>query len=188
VNLVQLVRSALIGLALSWLLAACGPTGGGTGTGESVFTPADFGARPASACSAPFAAALACENVSTASLDVAQLPGTHDVSFAGMADSGPVTLTLSGNRATVQSRCPGPGFDGSWGVRADGQGRYFGSWSGAGTGGHGASAPSCGCRACRAVDDALLAAGAGRRRAGAAGVRWSLRRVAAVPTEAPACP
>jgi hypothetical protein len=129
VNLVQLVRSALIGLALSWLLAACGPTGGGTGTGESVFTPADFGARPASACSAPFAAALACENVSTASLDVAQLPGTHDVSFAGMADSGPVTLTLSGNRATVQSRCPGPGFDGSWGVRADGQGRYFGSFS-----------------------------------------------------------
>ena len=32
-------------------------------------------------------------------------------------------------RATVQSRCPGPGFDGSWGVRADGQGRYFGSFS-----------------------------------------------------------
>lgn len=128
-NLVQRVLSALIGLALSGLLVACGPTGGGTGTGESVFTPADFGARPASACSAPFAAALACEVVSTASLDVAQLPGTDDVSFAGMAASGPVTLTLSGNRATLQSRCPGPGFDGSWGVRVDGQGRYFGSFT-----------------------------------------------------------
>lgn len=129
-NLVQRVLSALIGLALSGLLAACGPTGGGTGTGESVFTPADFGARPASACSAPFAAALACEVVSTASLDVAQLPGTHDVSFSVNTTSGPVVLTLSGNRATLQPRCAGPGFDGSWGVRADGQGRYFGTFGG----------------------------------------------------------
>ena len=129
-NLVQRFRSAGLGLALLWLLAGCGPTGGGTGTGESVFTPADFGARAASACSAPFAAALACEVVSTASADVAQLPGTSVVVFSGSTAGGAVTLTLVGNQATLQSRCQGPGFDGSWGVRPDGQGRYFGSYSG----------------------------------------------------------
>lgn len=123
------VSSTLLGLALL-LLAACGPTGGGTGTGESAFTPADFGARPASACSAPFAGTLACNAISGSTADVALLPGTDPVVFVGTVTSGPLTLTLTGNQATLQSRCAGPHFDGSWGVLADGQGRYFGSFSG----------------------------------------------------------
>lgn len=114
-------------LAVALLLAGCGPTGGGTGTGESAFVPADFGARAASACSAPFADSLSCVTVSTAPADVPALAGTASTSFAADTAAGPVALSVRDNRAELQLRCQRLSFVGDWGVLPTGEGRFFGS-------------------------------------------------------------
>lgn len=110
------------------LLAACGPNGGGTGTGDSVVQLSDFNARPASSCSAPFAASLDCDVVLTASVDAALLPGTAQLQFSA---SGPeqARLALFGNGADLQLACGRLQFRGEWGVGADGVAAYYGWWS-----------------------------------------------------------
>ena len=132
-NLVTHLRFGIGRLLLLWLSAlatGCGPTTGGTGTGDSIVTLADFGARAASTCSAVFATALDCDVVSTASVDAAALQGTDPVYFVGTAASGPYTLTLQNNRAVLQSRCHATRFEGDWGVLPSGEARFFGTWVG----------------------------------------------------------
>ena len=115
------------GLAVAVLLAGCGPTGGGTGTGESAFVPADFGARAASACSAPFAGSLSCATVSASPADVPALSGTASTVFAADTAAGSVSLSVRDNRADLQLRCQRQSFVGDWGVLPTGEGRFFGS-------------------------------------------------------------
>lgn len=110
--------------------AGCGPTGGGTGTGDAAATLASFGATAASACSAPFAANLACSGTSDATTTATPLPGTAAVVFAGSAAGRPFTLTLAGNQAELQSPCEATFFGGDWGLQAGGEGRYFGHFVG----------------------------------------------------------
>lgn len=117
-------------LACLAMLSACGPTGGGTGTGETSVSLADFGARATSACSAPFAERLSCAAISAAPQEVPLLPGTAPIRYYGSAASGPYLLTLQGNQAELQSRCQATRFEGDWGVLPGGVERYFGSFSG----------------------------------------------------------
>jgi hypothetical protein len=121
---------AAFSLACLALLAGCGPTGGGTGTGESIVTAADFGARAASTCSAPFAEVLTCATVSASPVDAPLLAGTAPTVFTGTAASGTFTLTVQGNRADLQSGCTATRFEGEWGVLPNGDGRFFGSFTG----------------------------------------------------------
>ena len=123
-SLLALALALLAGIAL---LAGCGPTGGGTGTGEAVFGPADFGARPASVCGSSLSSQLNCSgNVPTTGN--AALDGTAAVSYTGSGAAGPFTLVLQDNRAELQSRCRATRFDGEWGQAANGDTRFFGSW------------------------------------------------------------
>jgi hypothetical protein len=124
--------SALCALSCVLLLAACGPTTGGTGTGESSFTLADFGASAASICTAPFATTLSCSGSGTVVTDPADLSGTETVSFAGSTAGGRLVLTLTANKA-VLSFCDGHGFRGEWGVLPKGDMRYLGGWQAPGS-------------------------------------------------------
>jgi hypothetical protein len=121
------VLALLAAALLAALLAGCGPTGGGTGTGEAVFGPADFGARPASVCGSSLSTQLTCTpgNVTTGS---AAQDGTAAVTYEGSGAAGPFTLVLQDNGATLQSRCKATRFDGEWGQAANGDTRFFGSW------------------------------------------------------------
>ena len=130
--LMRLARCrALQALAALWsatLLAACGPNGGGTGTGDSVVQLSDYGARATSSCSAPFAGNLECDVVLVAAIDAASLAGTAAADFA----SGPpdqARLRLVANQADLQLFCGRARFQGEWGLRSDGDAAYFGLWA-----------------------------------------------------------
>ena len=164
------------------LLAGCGPTTGGTGTGESVITLASFGASATSTCSAPYAGALACGATSLTPASPAQLPGTAPVVFVGDAASGPYVLTMQDNHAVLQSRCSAARFEGDFGVLPGGELRFFGGWTGAGAGA--TQRAQLWLQAER--DGSLLLQvldADGRVLLGP----LPLRRAAAVPTDAPAC-
>ena len=118
---------ALALLAAALLVAGCGPTGGGTGTGEAVFGPTDFGARPASVCGSSLSSQLSC-STGTVVTGGAALDGTATVTYEGSGAAGPFTLVLQDNRAELQSRCKATRFDGEWGQAANGDTRFFGSW------------------------------------------------------------
>jgi hypothetical protein len=173
---------ALLPLALA-LLAGCGPTTGGTGTGESIGL-SRFGATAASTCSAPFAAALACGSTSLSPVAPGQLPGTGAVVFVGDAASGAYVLTMQDNRAVLQGRCDLLRFEGDWGLRPDGQGRFFGRWGAAAA--EGVQPAQLELQLRSGSDRELLAQVQdidGRPLLGP----LALRPVAAVPTEPPAC-
>lgn len=167
------------------LLAGCGPTTGGTGTGESAITLANFNASASSTCSAPFAGALACGTTSPTPAAPAQLPGTAPVVFVGDAASGAHVLTVQDNHAVLLSRCSGARFEGDFGLLPGGEARFVGGWTGAGQ-----------AATWRALlwlqsvpgrDDTLLAQvldADGRVLLGP----LPLRRAAALPTDAPLCP
>ncbi len=167
------------------LLAGCGPTTGGTGTGEGAITVASFGASATSTCSAPFAGALACGTTSLAPASPAQLPGTAPVVFVGDGASGAYVLTMQDNHALLQSRCSAARFEGEFGLLPGGEARFLGGWTGAGQAATWRA--QLWLQAVPGRDDALLLQvldADGRALLGP----LSLRRVAAVPTEAPACP
>lgn len=187
----RLISPRARGLALSALLAllaallGCGPTGGGTGTGGSAVTPADFGATAVSSCSAAFAAALDCAAVGNTPSSTTPLPGTATVVFVGSTAAGPFTLTLQGNRADLQSRCQATQFEGDWGQLPGGEARYFGSYSDSGAGA--ATAAMLWVQALVGGDgglQVLVQDAQGRALFGP----LQLQRVARAPTEPPACP
>lgn len=167
------------------LLAGCGPTTGGTGTGEGVITLSSFGATASSTCSAPYAGALACGSTSLAPAAPSQLPGTAPVVFVGDTASGPYVLTMQDNHAVLQSRCSAARFEGDFGVLPGGEARFFGGWVGAGQAA--TSRAQLWLQSVPGRDDALLLQVLdvdGRVLLGP----HSLRRAAAVPTDPPSCP
>lgn len=170
------------------LLSGCGPTGGGTGTGELTIGPADFGAQPASVCVASIAAQLSCQPTTTLPGEVPQPQGTAKVVFAGEAASGPYTLTWEGNAVDLQSRCGPTHFEGEWGLLASGESRAFGRFTGPDRG-----APQRAQLSVQAVPglagtadslQVLVLDADGRSLFGP----LQLRRLPAGPTDGPACP
>jgi hypothetical protein len=126
-HLARFTAPRALALLSAALLAGCGPTGGGTGTGEAVFGPSDFGARPASLCGSPLSTQLGCSqgNVTTggSSQDL-----TAAATYEGGGAAGPFTLVLQANRAELQSRCKAQRFAGEWGQAASGDPRFYGDW------------------------------------------------------------
>lgn len=174
----------LLALLLA-LLAGCGPTTGGTGTGEGAITLGSFGASASSSCSAPFAGALACGATSLAPTSPAQLAGTAPVVFVGDAASGAFVLTMQDNHAVLQSRCSAARFEGDFGVLPGGEARFFGGWVGAGQAA--TVRAQLWLQSAPGRDDAMLVQvldADGRVLLGP----LSLRRAASVPTEPPSCP
>lgn len=165
------------------LLAGCGPTTGGTGTGEGSL--ASFGATAASTCSAPFANVLSCASTSFTPSSPGQLAGTAPVVFVGESASGPWVLTIGDNHAVLQSRCGTQRFEGDWGVQGNGEGRFYGGWGAPGAGL--TQRAQLWLQALPGRDQGLIAQvqdADGRVLFGP----LTLRAVASAPTEPPACP
>ena len=121
------LRLAALALLIG-LQAGCGPTVGGSGTGDSPATLASFGAKAASTCSSQIATLLSCTSTSLAPLDPTQLAGTGTAIFVGTLASGPYVLTVKDNHALFQSRCNAATFEGDWGVLPSGDSRFLGGW------------------------------------------------------------
>lgn len=114
---------ALAALLLAWLLAACGPGVGGTGTGNGIVVPGAaglsyFDAQPVDACLAPFGELIGC-TAGTVGGD--PLPGPP-TSLAGEC----AVATFDGNDVALDVLCLGWTFSGRWGIGSDGALRYFG--------------------------------------------------------------
>lgn len=178
-------RLALLPLVAALLGAGCGPNSGGTGTGDGPITLASFDAKPTSACSSTIATSLSCGATSLLPVGVTQLAGTDIVYFTGSAASGSYVLTVKGNTAVLESRCNGARFEGDWGVVANGEERFYGSWVGAARGD--AVAAQLWPQPVALLRDVLQVLVADRQGSALFGPVL-LRRQAAPPTEPAACP
>ena len=141
VALVPTWRAGLSALcvALTFLVSACGPGVGGTGTGNEAQL-ARFGATAASVCSSELVSQLACGatsfvpgatptspgagNAVSAVPDLA--PGTEPVRFADAPQR--VLALLQGNRIELDAPCAGMRFGGDWGT-VPGQASSFYGWA-----------------------------------------------------------
>lgn len=115
--------AALLACLLAWLLAACGPGIGGTGTGNGIATPgaaglAYFDAQAANACLTPFGELIGC---TPGTVGGDPVPG-EPTSLAGEC----AVATFDGNDVALDVLCLGWTFSGHWGVGADGALRYYG--------------------------------------------------------------
>lgn len=127
-NILSCSRTAGAALSLlAALLAGCGPTTGGTGTGDSLVGLTSFGATAVGSCSASFADALDCQT-GAGGMPANQL-GSAPVVFSGSGAAEPYVLTVQGNQAELVSRCSNARFDGLSGLLPDGVSGFFGSFS-----------------------------------------------------------
>jgi hypothetical protein len=114
---------AIAAALLAWLLAACGPGVGGTGTGNGAVPPGVagltiFDAQPADACLAPFGTLIGC---TPGSIGGDPLPGAP-TTLAGEC----AVATFDGNDVALDVLCLGWTFSGRWGLGGDGSLRYYG--------------------------------------------------------------
>jgi hypothetical protein len=127
----RITNRLLVALA-AWVLVACGPGVGGSGTGEEQAPSAlpVFGANAAALCSSELAPLLNCP----AGAGVAAEPrgGTAAVSFTGSLGGNPVALSLSGNQADLRVGCTVLRFRGDWGQLGAQAARFYGYLDGAG--------------------------------------------------------
>lgn len=110
-----------LALCLTLVLAACGPGVGGTGTGSpepGMVGLEYFGAAPQGACSAPFAALLACATTGVGGVPVAGAQRTFTNECA--------VATFEGDKVSFDALCAGWSFSGLWGVDGTGLARYYG--------------------------------------------------------------
>ncbi len=124
----RLRRGAALTLCALLALAAsgCGPSSGGTGTGEGLVA---FGATATSVCTSAFASQLGCTtsgNVGTPSDPLAT--GTTMTLFADLPTGGNVAVTFESNSVQVRARCQRIAFDGDWGIAAGNDARFFGNY------------------------------------------------------------
>lgn len=107
---------------LTWLLVACGPGVGGTGTGygdePGLAGLLWAGAQAANVCDGPLAVPLQCAAVAGA-------PGTAapgNLTLVGEC----ATATIDGDQIVLDVLCGGWIFAGRWGIGSDAIGRYYG--------------------------------------------------------------
>ncbi len=107
-------------LALSALLAACGPGVGGTGTGVSPNVgPAHFGATSEPLCGADFAAALDCASPAA---------GTAPLLLADGDPAQQASGRVADQRMELRWLCEDWAFEGDWGRAAPPRGlRFYGT-------------------------------------------------------------
>lgn len=121
-------RAALL-MAMTAALSACGPGTGGTGSGNDVSL-ASFGAQPAPVCGAGFASQLVCPPSLTgaASAPIPSADGTQAVRFIAVVQGSSIVAQFNSNSVVLDVRCLGLNFAGDWGLTAQGEARYFGSY------------------------------------------------------------
>lgn len=123
-------HTLLMGL-VALCVAGCGAGSGGTGSGNEISL-ADFGATAVPVCQARIASSLACPPIPTQAAssppDVAVQAGTQPLRFADVATGAKYTAQFNANSVVLDARCLGLNFAGEWGIKAQGDGAYFGSY------------------------------------------------------------
>jgi hypothetical protein len=108
-------------------VAGCGPGTGGTGDGEGNAAFAPFGAMSASVCNAGVSASLACPSGSAQAPD---LQGTAMVHFSDTAGGNNIAVRIQDNHLQLVARCLNVQFEGDWGIAAQNDARFFGTYTG----------------------------------------------------------
>lgn len=103
-------RLAVLGWALSVLLAACGPGVGGTGSGEPGSTLQPGNAVPGSVCTSDLAVLLGCVGSESAATPLLTLDLVDTI------DGRQVRVHLHGNEVEVDVPCARLRFSGRWGT------------------------------------------------------------------------
>ena len=106
---------SLVILMVAWVLAACGPGVGGSGTGADEDPLKSFGATAVSACGNPLAPQLA-----------ACIQG-QTVRYADNPAQARVTAEVQDSRITLQAPCADLKFSGEWAVIGDQPPRFYGT-------------------------------------------------------------
>lgn len=124
------LRAAATGavLILAAALGGCGPGTGGTGIPPTALL-TFFDARQASVCTAPFSNVL-CPAAT------AGLPSNPDVdqgavmsNYADVQQGGNVSVAFRQSTIELNARCQRLRFEGTWGITASNDARFFGSYS-----------------------------------------------------------
>ena len=118
-----------LALALTTWLAACGPGSGGTGTGETGAAFVLFSATSASLCDTKLPDALPCVGGVLSITSTPDILASSVAHFSNVAQGGTLTLTIQGNSVELVERCRKLRFTGDWGITADGDARFFGSYT-----------------------------------------------------------
>lgn len=111
--------------------AGCGPGTGGTGDGESNAALARFGATAASVCNSSLNASLACQPLASQAPD--QQQGTQMVFFSDTSSGNTAAVRIQDNHLQLVARCLNLQFDGDWGIAAQNDARFFGTYTAATT-------------------------------------------------------
>ena len=121
-------------VSAAWVLlfagfSGCGPSSGGTGTGDGAPHLAAFGANSANVCAPPLVAALACP-VGTGNITTpADNPGSAMVYFTDIAPGGQIAVVIQAHSIELSERCRRLRFTGDWGITASNDARFFGSYT-----------------------------------------------------------
>ena len=116
-------------LALTAWLAACGPGSGGTGTGETGAAFVVFNATSASLCDTKLPDALPCVGGVLSITSTPDVLASSVAHFSNVAQGGNLTLTIQGDSVELVDPCRKLRFTGDWGITADGDARFFGSYT-----------------------------------------------------------
>lgn len=102
----------LAALALAFVIGACGPGVGGTGTGEGISVAAPAGTTAQPLCGADFSALLACPPAGSAG------PAAEGTARVRLTDAAaPVVAVFDGNAVDLQAPCARLQFTGVWALR-----------------------------------------------------------------------
>lgn len=107
-------------------LGGCGPGTGGSGDGEHARVLQDFGATAASVCGSAISSVLAC---ASANAPDTLNEGTQMVLFSDTQAGNNVAVTITGNRVDLSARCQSVHFGGDWGITAQNDARFFGTYT-----------------------------------------------------------
>lgn len=125
------LRRAVLAGALAAALAVlggCGPGVGGTGTGGLTF----YGATASTLCTSELAATLVCArsdgNPAAIGAPATVEEGTAAVHFADHESRAGVLALLQANTVELTVPCRRLRFSGDWGIAAEGDTRFFGSY------------------------------------------------------------
>lgn len=112
------------------LLVGCGPGVEGTGTGDKSYPLSFFGAKPLSVCTAEFAGELRCpQRIKVGPSPLEPEDGSEPVLWTDDPAAAAITARISVSEIEFNAPCEGVRFEGAWGATAQGESRFFGTFT-----------------------------------------------------------
>lgn len=115
-------------LTLAAALGGCGPGTGGTGIPPTAVLTL-FGATQASVCTAPFSDLLCPRGTAGVATDPDLAQGAVMSDYADVQQGSNVSVAFRQSTIELNARCQRLHFEGTWGITASNDARFFGSYS-----------------------------------------------------------